>query len=228
MDITNFNLRQVDLNARNFHSSLYNVDFPLLIPQRTYVKLQALPKETTRQFIPAFERKIHGGIINRDFLTSDEFYTSHDYQQFYRLIAQLPPSDKLLYLFFRNSHPDKKSEEYLEAIHESAILRQCADCKTLDERIKREFDVQFGRTLKECEHFFLQPLQDFEYLGKKDIFRQYVENRTSIIFDALAFLKFKGYSLEDFFDIASKNRIYPHFKHHPNALIETVKKIVLE
>ena len=48
MDITNFDLSQIDLTRTTFHSDVYGKDFPRLVPclaqERAYVKLDSLPK----------------------------------------------------------------------------------------------------------------------------------------------------------------------------------------
>ena len=227
MDITDFDLRNVDLTSRVFHSEVYGRDFPLIAPERTYVKLSELPKPAIRGLLPEFKGKLPGRSLNSSHLDSEEFYSDPNFQQFYTLITQLTPSDKLLYIFFRNAHQDKGINDYLEAMHESAILRQCVDCGSLDEEIEKSFGTQLQTALKESEQYFQQPVQDFEYLGKRKIFNEYTKNRMSMIFDSLAFMNSKGYSPKDFFEIASQNRVYPHFKYPQNALIKTAEKVVL-
>ena len=228
MDITNFDLSQIDLTRTTFHSDVYGKDFPRLVPclaqERAYVKLDSLPKSVIEQALPKFEESIPGISHNLKNLATKEFYEDPNYQQLYRFRTQINnPEEHLLFLFFRNAHIDPTLDKYLEAMQESFILRECADCRSLDKIIRKEFATQFDNSLKQGQALFGRQEQDFPYIGRKDIFQRYLKNRMSIIFDVLVKMKSEGLSPDKVFKTAESNRVYPLFQYKDCLLLKNAR-----
>lgn len=220
MDIKNYHFTGTEKDKDTYHSQIFGRDFPLLVKNRSYVKLGALSKPEIRRDLPDFLKRLPGKSHNVPFLDSDEFYEDPSQNQIYTLRSTLHDG-KLLYLFFRNTYPDPSVDSYFEALQESLILRQSADCSFLDELTGQRFHAAYNRALKKSRVLAHQGEQEFSYFPKKAI-ESCLKKKIHVIFDALGIMQEKGHPPKDVLDRTCHLRIEPIISFRNDFVLENI------
>ena len=228
MDIREFAFEPKSQDS--YWSTVYEKEFPLVIPGSQYIKLDPVPKQTIRECLDDFVKNLPGRPVGAPYLDSDEFYEDPSMHQLYSLrrrdVDGLPyklegedyyPS---LNIFFRNKSVDKGLDDILECIQESSILRSYADCRELDKAINSGYQEEFREASKKSRKIIEHDLKDV----KKRIRRQLVRYQLLVLFDTLTQMSNKGYSPLDVLDEISFVEIFPNFSRR-DPLVEEVREI---
>ena len=213
-----------------YTSEQRKASFPLLIPGNQYINLGSFKKSDILRDIRNFVRSLPGQALASPYCDNQEFYENPSQHQFYIFrrsgiedLKDIKISNQeyqaTLSIFLRSKSQDETLDAMLESLHESTILRQCADCTELDRRINQKYQEQFKNSLRDSRRIINK---NSGIDTARRIRRKIVHNQLIVLYDTLVDLSEKGFSPKDVLDQLSFQEIIPYFSRK-DPIIESTR-----